>query len=305
MAGAYKTDFPLSRSIYLRAVHILNRLSPSIWQSEIGKLRQAMNDLIASEYAQELEKFSDEFAKELVNGERWEQCHLPDYLRDEYGAYHYDYDDARSLLENWPDPNRMPDGYPDQKLSDIEALDEILYLRRRDQGKQQPSEAQCYALLALEKIQLTELLFAKNSELSKSKDPTIADTLSAAVSAIEAMEMLCTAERKVFIEKMAPAAGDDARKIEAMMKGDAKRELAKSGAKSRWEKDPKTIAKQQAKECWDLWQANPKNYKSIAAFSRDMLSKFEILESSEVIQRWCREWQTVAASTVPTLPATS
>ena len=92
---------------------------------------------------------------------------------------------------------------------------------------------------------------------------------------------------------MAPTAGDQARKIEETIIGDVKRALARSGAKNRWEKDPKTIAKQQVKECWDLWQVHPENYKSNAAFSRDMLMKFEELENSEVIQRWCRKWQAI------------
>lgn len=65
---------------------------------------------------------------------------------------------------------------------------------------------------------------------------------------------------------------------------------ARLGARRKLERDPKQFAKQQVRECWDIWKAEPSRYKSKSAFAKDMLSKYEQLESSEVIQRWCREW---------------
>lgn len=67
--------------------------------------------------------------------------------------------------------------------------------------------------------------------------------------------------------------------------------LASAGGQAKKAKDPKQIAKQQVRECWDIWKSDPSRYKSKSAFSRDMLGKYEQLESSEVIQRWCREWE--------------
>ena len=55
--------------------------------------------------------------------------------------------------------------------------------------------------------------------------------------------------------------------------------------------DPKQQAKTEVKELWELWQKNPMRYKSVSAFARDMLEKFEVLESSQVIGRWCKEWK--------------
>jgi len=55
--------------------------------------------------------------------------------------------------------------------------------------------------------------------------------------------------------------------------------------------DPKQAAKLQVKECWDLWRMDPQRYKSKSAFARDMLGKFEDLESQRVIERWCKEWE--------------
>ncbi|WP_069265318.1 hypothetical protein [Paraburkholderia nodosa] len=45
------------------------------------------------------------------------------------------------------------------------------------------------------------------------------------------------------------------------------------------------------KDCWKEWQRSPSNYRSKAAFARDMLSKFENLASTKYIEDLCREWE--------------
>lgn len=65
---------------------------------------------------------------------------------------------------------------------------------------------------------------------------------------------------------------------------------AKIGAEKRWAGDATQIAKDNVLECWHMWQADPARYRSTAAFSRDMLDKFDALKSQPVIERWCREW---------------
>lgn len=67
-------------------------------------------------------------------------------------------------------------------------------------------------------------------------------------------------------------------------------EFARSGAKKRHQLDPKQSIKQSVKECWDMWQEDPQRYKGKAAFARDMMSKYEELQSADVISRWCRSW---------------
>lgn len=57
--------------------------------------------------------------------------------------------------------------------------------------------------------------------------------------------------------------------------------------------DPKQVEKERVKECWQLWRRDPSRYAGKAAFARDMLSKFESLESQRVIERWCKEWESV------------
>ena len=55
--------------------------------------------------------------------------------------------------------------------------------------------------------------------------------------------------------------------------------------------DPKQADKAQVRECWELWQKEPKRYRWKTTFARDMMEKYPSLESTDVIARWCREWE--------------
>lgn len=68
-------------------------------------------------------------------------------------------------------------------------------------------------------------------------------------------------------------------------------DLGTRGANARIKRDPKQIEKKFVFSCWEKWQENPNNYKSKAAFSRDMLTKCMHLTSQKKIEDWCREWE--------------
>ncbi len=68
--------------------------------------------------------------------------------------------------------------------------------------------------------------------------------------------------------------------------------IKQSAANERWAKSPKTKAKASVKEYWIKWKHNKSLYKSKSAFANDMLNKFEdTLESTKVIEGWCRKWE--------------
>ena len=71
---------------------------------------------------------------------------------------------------------------------------------------------------------------------------------------------------------------------------EARRRLGYEAAIEKLRRDPKQREKAFVRECWEEWQKNPGNYKSKAAFARDMLSKCEHLESVKKIEDWCRQW---------------
>lgn len=73
-------------------------------------------------------------------------------------------------------------------------------------------------------------------------------------------------------------------------------EIATKGVRAKLAIDPKQADKAKVLECWKAWQKTPldregkKKYKGPEAFAKDML-KFESLESTQVITRWCRLWK--------------
>jgi hypothetical protein len=75
------------------------------------------------------------------------------------------------------------------------------------------------------------------------------------------------------------------------------REIATLGAAAKLAKDPKQREKASVRECWDEWQKTPLNrdgttkYAGKTAFAKDMLTKYESLESVAVISRWCLAWE--------------
>lgn len=295
-------EFPLIGAIYLRAINVLNRRKRELWRSDVASLRIAMNHLIESEYAAELETFSNEFAERLARGDGWEVSLLPAHLLDEDGSIYANHEDARALLGNWPDPTKPPDGYPDQKISDIEALEEVIFQRKKNPEHSQPSEAQSYALMALEKISIADAMLANDDSRSLSDLPAKA-LLSATKISIEAMELVCIAERRLVAEKLPASSAELVRQLESEARKEAKRAMAKSGAETRWKYDPATAAKQQVKECWDMWQADPSRYKSQKEFAFDMLSKYEEVTHADTIQKWCRAWKKDRPGNNTTLPA--
>ena len=177
MKPTENTVFPFTGEIYSRAIHVLNSRSRNQWHSDMVALRAAMDHLIESEYANELEQFSDVFAERLVQEGGWELQLFPDYMRDKDGTVHITHEDAKALLENWPDPTRLPDGFPDQKISDIEALEEVVRLRRKGEQTDYPSEAHAYALMALEKIFTIDALVSKYPRASCLQIPFCAPPL--------------------------------------------------------------------------------------------------------------------------------
>lgn len=69
--------------------------------------------------------------------------------------------------------------------------------------------------------------------------------------------------------------------------------IALLGAHAKLATDPKQKVKALVREFWNEWKKQPDRYKGKAAFARDMLDKFENLESQRVIERWCKEWGSV------------
>ncbi|WP_124614605.1 hypothetical protein [Burkholderia sp. Bp9143] len=74
-------------------------------------------------------------------------------------------------------------------------------------------------------------------------------------------------------------------------------ENGRRAAIARHNSSPKAREKEAAFRHWLAWQAGSVQYKSAAEFAREVLDKSEHLESSAVIEGWCRAWKKKTATT--------
>ncbi len=95
-----------------------------------------------------------------------------------------------------------------------------------------------------------------------------------------------------FSIKIADAANIDSLREEAIK--DVRRNMGVNGAIAKLANDPKQVAKAKVRECWNEWQLKPMNYRGKSAFAKDMMTKFEELDSQPVITRWCGQWENEA-----------
>ena len=81
--------------------------------------------------------------------------------------------------------------------------------------------------------------------------------------------------------------------LESTLPGDVRRQVALLSAQAKLERDVdgKQAAKRGAKELWARWETNELRYRSIAAFARDVINKFHVLENPKTIEKWVREWR--------------
>lgn len=63
-------------------------------------------------------------------------------------------------------------------------------------------------------------------------------------------------------------------------------------ARAKHSKDPRQQVKLLVRELWQQWETTPANYRSTAAFARDMCEKWpDHIASEVVVARWVRDWR--------------
>lgn len=76
-----------------------------------------------------------------------------------------------------------------------------------------------------------------------------------------------------------------------LTRGEVLIDAARKAARARHSNSPKAADKERIRKKWNEWQANKQLHKSKAAFARDALGSSVHLESTAVIEGWCREWE--------------
>ncbi len=242
-----------------------------------------------------------EAARIYVQG-GWELQYLPGGTEDPDGyPIPYSENDIRDLLENWPSWADDRPSFPVDEIGDFDALGDILsdgHPYDDIDGFRSATEAEVYAVLAWIKAAEAEWrlrIAEKKNELGirvhTGEFPwKVSDVAAAGALLVEAMEVICYAERNLSDAQLTKMRADMHAKLEAQIRQNARTEIGKAGAAAKLAKDPKQLEKAAVRECWEAWQTEPARYKGVAAFARDMLQKFESLESQQVIERWCRAW---------------
>lgn len=161
----------------------------------------------------------------------WELDYLP------YGSRGTEYE-IKELLENWPsEADDRPDLPTAESINDLDALQSILcsgYRYDKLEGFSTALEAEFYAVLALMKIdsaadylRITE----KRTDCGILIHPGICpwdtqDVIEAGNLIIEAMEIICYAERELSDEQLSKLRIEQRERMDAQIKADARKETS-------------------------------------------------------------------------------
>lgn len=289
--------FPGTWGIEWRAHQILKRRRPEEITQGQKTIRAWIDEWAEQRLGEEINEFIKNRASELFEDGGWELEYLRGgFIEEHEGAWHLNVSDIQHLLENWPDSENLPSGYPTEITSDLDVLLEILssgYPYDGIEGFYSATEAEIYAVIALDSVNtIYQHINPKNVNPVPPRTTWKSDQiLKASEIAVDAMEMVCAAERHLWDEQIGKMRIDMKNKEEQETRKKIRSEMARAAAVAKLATDPKQVEKQQVQECWDLWQKDLSRYKGDTAFARDMLSKYENLKSIDVITRWCRQWE--------------
>ncbi|MDQ1919401.1 hypothetical protein [Massilia pseudoviolaceinigra] len=204
--------------------------------------------------------------------------------------------DIRELLENWPDwADDKPSFVTAEDFDDLDSLQDISdrYRPFDDILKlDELSDYECYALLALTKLEtaaeflhIPARITSEGSAKSAARPPL---PVSVAVSVgnllVEAMEIICYAERDLWDSQMSVLRAESNRRLEeqtlrerAKQEREERSEKARVRAQNRWDEDAdkRESARTLVKDYLNRWVKDRSLYKNQGDFSRDMEEKIE------------------------------
>ncbi|MGJ7533908.1 hypothetical protein [Variovorax sp. ZT5P30] len=306
-----RKHFPALPAVRWRAERILKNRTEEQIDRAAEAVEEWIGELRAQRHAEATEEFIKSEAARIYYQGGWELQYLPGGTEDPDGyPIPYSEQDIRHLLENWPSWADDRPSFPKDDMADFDTLEEVLnseYPYGPVEGFESAVDAEFYAVLALTKVTEAEWRLHINEKQTENGIRIhagelpwkVSDAVAVGALLVEAMEIICHAERNLSDAQLSKMRADMHAKLEMQIRQDARTEIGKAGAAAKLAKDPKQFEKAAVRECWNAWQADPSRYKGVAAFARDMLQKFERLESQPVIERWCREWK----SAVITKPA--
>ncbi|MEB0011282.1 hypothetical protein QN379_02740 [Glaciimonas sp. Gout2] len=209
------------RDIRWRAERILKYKNRT--PEELESAAQAIQDCI-SEFKNE--KIAEEIERHITrlhNEGGWELGYLPDYENDRQPGM----DEIRKLLENWPYwAKDRPDVPDEENIYDLYALGDIMssgFHFDDIAGFSEASEAECYAVLAL--MRLDDALSLVSVPEKKNENGTVIHSgvfpwkgqsvIDAGNLIVEAMEIVCCAENQLSYDHLTKLREEQRQKMDA------------------------------------------------------------------------------------------
>lgn len=197
-------------TIAWRANQILRKRDPGQWSDAAEALADWIEEFKESRLKEETCKYIKDRSEELAAEGGWELAYLP---RDPWDPHQYSgpagTDEIRHLLENWPsDADDRPDFPRADDVDDLDTLSDILcsgYPCDDIEGFPGAQEFELYAVLALMKINQSVWCLRIDDNIAKSKLPESLGAnpweptalIEAGELTIEAMEIICFAEKEL------------------------------------------------------------------------------------------------------------
>lgn len=283
--------FDALRTIKWRAEQILQKESHKRTAEQIDCAASTLKELLDEFKNERAEEELENYAARLYDRGGWELGYL-EFGNDTQPSLR----DIRNLLKSWPSwADDKPNLTQAEDFDDLDSLQEILcsgYPFDDIPGFPQASEAECYAVLALMKLEeaashffIPEKRTTTGISIYPGRYPwTVPATIEGANNIICAMEIICYAERTI-----ASAYQDEwnhqrvhetqerlSREYEQQERK-ARSERATDLAKIRWAEDTekRKAAVVLIKSYWDIWNQDRSLYKNQGEFSRDMEEKIE------------------------------
>lgn len=312
----YRSGKPFAgvRTIKWRAEQILSKRERTTEQidSAATTIRRVIDDFKEERVREEF----DAYVCKLYERGGWEL----DFLEDCGGDRHPTLAEIRALLENWPSwADDKPDAPVAEDFDDLESLQEVLdsdYWYDDIPDFPSASVPECYAVLSLMKLEeAVSLLFIPEKRtphgilISPGPCPW---TTQAAIAAgnliVEAMDILCQAEHRLYAEQMEAIRKTANRRFEEQVLNERaekerieRSEKACALAQIRWteDADKREQAKALIEHYFGLWDKDRSLYKNQGEFARDLEEKIETELGRNKHQKLLYSSSTIEVTLIP------
>lgn len=237
--------FPALPKLKWRVMRLVGKRSDDVLQDAGERIQEAISEYRENHLADAREEFIQRHAARLLAHGGWELEYLDREHFDLDGRLeHVSMGTLIDLLQHWPSYADDP-GFPVDELEDVDVLGELLangYFI--PPGDWEATEAEVYAILANSKIESAAFELREDVKYTKEGIPIYGGefpwqtkrVVGASSLLVEAMEIVCYAERSLSEAQRHAMRTEMHAKMEAQIRAAARSEVGKAGADGRKKK---------------------------------------------------------------------